>query len=405
MKDRKERKHDTMHQSDFISDPFFDLLKEQLDESLELENIRVSEDLIQSTLKAIDFSKETKSHQDDSVSALEGKEPVSIETRRREKIENTEKEISARKTEQIETEKTEEEKCITEQAQKVKTIKKTHKRKDFWYIGAWGSIVAASILLFYFASQDIFPRITREDRTTTSGMNQSAESAVPESIENSDGAYLDRKQDTMDSDSGVGLNAKEPSATLRNDSALLSEESDSEEAKAEEKESYSIATDKNSTLSKDDLEDITENTIEDETLSSQQAQTQTTQADSTNGITAQGKEEVVNGRAMEDALREINTRATKATTVVNLDENSEEKSKEIMLLMTSEELHLMLEEPSKELSYIICVQIAQENVIVYFINDTEVLIQSYGAEGLITSTSYEVATSFELVSKVEKVLK
>lgn len=366
MKDRKELKHDTMHESDFISDPFFDLLKEQLDESLELENITVSEDLIQSTLKAINFSKETNLHQDDSVSALEGKEPISIEERR---------------------------------------IEKAHKRKGFRYIGAWGSVVAASILLFYFASQDIFSKGAKDDMTTTSGLEQSLESVMPESIENADGAYLDRKQDTQDYDSGVGLNAKEPSATLRNDSALLSEGSDSAEANAEEKESYSIATDKNSALAKDDAEKSAENTMEDETLSSQQGQTQTTQADSINGITSQGKEEVVEGRAMQDALSEINTRATKETTVVTLDGNSEEKSKEIMLLMNSEELHLILEEPSKELSYIICIQIAQENVIVYFMNDTEVLIQSYGAEGLITSTSYEVATSFELVSKVENVLK
>lgn len=404
MKDRKEHEHDTMHQSDFISDPFFDLLKEQLDESFELENISVSEDLIQSTLKAIELDKEMKLHKDDSVSALEGKEPISIEDRRLEKIEDDQKIEETKKLQTIETDRIEVEKITTEKAEKIKKIE-THRRKGFRYIGVWGSVVAASILLVYFASQDIFSRVTSDKMAATSGVDQSSESAMPESIENSDGEFLDKKQETADSGSGLESNAKEPSVTLRNDSALVSQESGSEESKLEEKESYSITADKNSDVSEEESMENEEYTMDDQTLSSQQDKPESNKADSLNGITAQGNGKVAKSRAMEDALSEINARASKETIMVTLDANAEEKSKEIMLLMASEELHLILEEPSKELKYIICIQISEENVIVYFINESEVMIQSYGTEGLVTSTSYEVAKSYQLISKIEDIIE
>ncbi len=368
-KNIKEEKN-TMNLSDFASDPFFDSLKRQLDESLDLEDIMVSEDLIQSTLRAIEIKKETALHEDDSVSTEE-KHTISIEdneliSKREENTISMEDEIRVRKER-----------------------KGKNKRKIIKYIGTWGSVVAASILLCYLGGQG------RLD------------------------LFMENKSASM-KDSGTG--ASNTSSELNFDSQSIDEastESPDEEMMDEATFTKGDSTTENDKLDNQDdlrknytLDDIgQENNSKDQT-SLEEGKVSITAKDTLNGNadskveynTSGYNQDGVPKKAYDYAVEDIKIWTDASSVNINLESKEEEKIKDIMLLMSSEYLHLTAEDPVGAMKYIICIPLTEEDVIVYFINDAEVLIKTYGKEGIVTSTSYEVDEDFDLLQAIETII-
>ncbi len=363
MKKNIEKENNTMIQSDLMSDPYFDSLKKQLDESLDLENIMVSEDLIQSTLRAIEIKKETAFHEDDSVTTKEKatlpseeKEIISIEKQREGKREG----------------KREAKKEVKRENQS------KNKRKIIKYIGTWGSVVAASILIFYLGGQGLLSQLMEGKSISMEDTNLgSSESSSEVRLGSLDKEGSNTSFDTVtpiERDVTTGNEEQELQIELKKNYELDSNDKGLEDEKV-------------SVTSQDSLSDKTDTTMEP-------------QANGYNLNPDGGSRKAFN-YAMEDInlLNDVNT------VKVNLDSSDEEKIKDIMLLMPSKHLHLTTEDPAQKIKYIISIPLTEEDEIVYFINDTEVLIKTYGNEGIVTSTSYEVDQDYDLIQDIENILQ
>lgn len=347
MKKNIEKEKNTMIQSDLMSDPFFDSLKKQLDESLDLENIMVSEDLIQSTLRAIEIKKETALHEDDSVTTkekatlpVEGKEIISIEEQK-----------EAKKVAKVEVKK---------------EAQNRNKRKIIKYIGTWGAVVAASVIITYLGGQGLFSQLMEGRFASMKSTNSEASDSSSEirfgSLTSGEGDVTtgNTKQDLQD-----GL-AKDFSLTSKDEMPEIEE--------------------KISVTAQDSLpENIN-------TTSKSQSEEASQDADRVSRI------------ANDYAIEDINLLTDVNTVNVNLDSSDEEKIKDIMLLMPSKHLHLTTEDPTQKIKYIISIPLTEDEEIVYFLNDSEVLIKTYGNEGVVTSTSYEVDKTYDLIQDIENIL-
>lgn len=373
MKKNIKKEKNTMNQSDFTSDPFFDSLKKQLDESLDLEDIMVSEDLIKSTLRAIEIKKETALHEDDSVSTEE-KHTISIEENDR---------ISEREENTISLE---DEKLVR------KERKGKNKRKIIKYIGTWGSVVAASILLCYLGSQG----------TLTFFMGNKFASME----ESGTGASNTSSQLSFDSQSVNEASTESPDEEMLNDPTFTKGDSTTENDKLENQDDLRKNYPQDDIGQANNSKDQT--SLEEGKVSVTAQDTLNGNADAkveynTSGYNQDGNE--VPKKAYDYAVEDINVWTDANSVNINLESKEEKKIKDIMLLMSSDYLHLTTEDPVGAMKYIICIPLTEEDVIVYFINDAEVLIKTYGKEGLITSTSYEVDENYDLIPAIETIIE
>ncbi len=359
MKKNREKENNTMDQSDFISDPFLDSLKKKVDESLESENITVSEDLIRSTLRAIEIKKETVFHENNSVAAKEKiagakeeKQPVSIDELKEEKQKKQDK----------------------------------NKRKVIKYIGTWGTVVAASIIICYLGSQSLFSYFI--------------EGKFASKKDSGSGASNTSSETSFDSIYMEDASPKSPEQAANEAAVLENEASDEKQSLPEELRKDFTA---------DDLKDGTEEqgigaegkttvTVQDALVSDADM----VKDKQENG--ANPNSDGVSKKAYDYAMEDIDTWADDGTKYVHLDGSEEEKSKSIMLLMASEHLHLTTEEPALAITNIICISLSEEDVIVYILNNTEALIKTYGKEGIVTSTSYEVDKGYDLIQGIERII-
>ena len=351
MKKKMRKENNTMDQSDVISDPFFDSLKKQLDESLDLEDILVSEELIQSTLRAIEVKKETTLHENDCLSTEE-------------------KNIN----------------LIEQEKQALKEKQGKNKRKNIKYIGAWGTVAAASIIICYLGGRGLLSNFVGSKLdSNTSGSRYTNESIVMFDSVHKDGENPENSGKGMLNESANdGSPAEENKSSSQEEPG--SNVSGGTQKEGESREESQAIGDKVTLTTQDALEGNADMKINHK--------------DDTN-TNADG----VSIKAYDYAIEDINLWTDASTINITLESQEEEQVKDIMLLMPSEHLHLTTEDPKGVMKYIICISLTEDDVIVYFLNDTEVLIKTYGKEGIITSTSYEVDETYDLIQDIENIIK